>query len=176
MELSDTFVYLALSLVAICVALHLLTRISPHLPRQGGRRVLRRRERREENEGGIFDWENPLSILRRSFGTGYSLAVARREQDRRVICIPGYHTRGRSPADLAIYILATHAGFQEAVLSSAVPFRQRCSDRLALRLSNEWLQPEFPSPDIEDTDEPEGAYAIYLYITYGPPFIRGEAA
>ena len=102
-----------------------------------------------------------------SLCVAYALATARRDQDRRVIRVPGYHTRGRGPADLAIDILATHGGFQEAVLCAAEPFSQRRSDRQALRLSNEWLQPEFPSPDLEDPAEPGGAYAIYLYLTYG---------
>ena len=144
------------------------TRRVPRRRQPGGRRLVHRRPRRQLSEPGPFVWHHPGSVLRRSFGTAYALATARRDQDGRVIRIPGYHTRGRSPADLVINILASHGGFQEAVLCAAEPFSQRRSDRQALRLSNEWLQPEFPSPDLEDPAEPEGAYAIYLHLTYGP--------
>ena len=105
-------------------------------------------------------WVGPAAFVR--FRLRFT--TAHRDQDGRVVRVPGYHTRGRRSADLAIDILATHVGFQEAVLRTAEPFQQRHSDRQALRFCNEWLQPEFPSSDLEDP-----AYAIYLYLTYGPP-------
>ena len=175
MEFWAAFIYAMGLLATASMALQhrairrVLRRLQP-----GSRRLLRRQPRRQPLEPSPFAWHHPGSGFLRSFGPAYALATARRDQDRRAIRVPGYHTRGRGPADLAIAILATHGGFQEAVLCAAEPFSQRRSDRQALRLSNEWLQPEFPSPDLEDPAEPEGAYAIYLYLMYGGPPLEDE--
>ena len=127
MNFAALFTYAVVGFAAAFV----LRRVIRHVPRRlqrGGRRLPRRLTRHQGAEPRPFDWQHPRSILRRSFGPAYALAVSRHEQDGRVVRVPGYHIREREPSDLAIQILATRVDFQEAVVQAAEPFMQRRSE------------------------------------------------